>query len=308
MSAVAAVPPTSRLEAMQPSAIRDIHDLAVRLREQDPTREFIALHFGEPDLGTPEFIVEAGCEALRGGAVFYENNAGRADLRSALGEHFSIDPQHFTITCGAVQAICLSMFSLVRPGDDVILVTPLWPNFIEAARMAGANLHEVPLKFNDNERCFELDENALEEVVNRVERPRMVVVNSPSNPTGWIIAPEQQKKLLDLCRTQDMYLLADEIYARILSPSARFESWVPYLEEWQKLIIINGFSKAYCMTGWRLGYLIAQPGLANEMARMQEFVTSHAPSATQVAAIAALQHGEDFVAANHQRISSYVAW
>ena len=301
MSSAPAVSPPSRLEAMRPSAIRDIHDLAVRLRAQEPDREFIALHFGEPDLGTPEFIIEAGCEALRGGAVFYENNAGRADLRSALGEHFGIDPQRFTITCGAVQAICLSMLSLVRPGDDVIILTPLWPNFAESARMAGANLHEIPLKFNDNERCFELDEAAIETVANRVGRLRMVVVNSPSNPTGWIITPEQQKTLLNLCRKHDVYLLADEIYGRILSPTAEFESWVPYLDEWEKLIIINGFSKAYCMTGWRVGYLIAEPGLANEMARMQEFVTSHAPSAAQVAAIAALKEGEDFVAASHER-------
>ena len=301
MSSVAAVPPPSRLEAMQPSAIRDIHDLAVRLREQDPEREFIALHFGEPDLGTPEFIVEAGCEALRSGAVFYENNAGRADLRTALGKHFGIDPRHFTITCGAVQAICLSMLSLVRPGDDVIILTPLWPNFTEAARMAGANLHEIPLKFNDNERCFELDEAAIEVVANRVARLRMIVVNSPSNPTGWTITPEQQKKLLALSQEHDVYLLTDEIYGRILSPTARFESWVPYLDEWEKLIIINGFSKAYCMTGWRVGYLIAEPNLANEMARMQEFVTSHAPSAAQVAAITALEKGEEFVATSHER-------
>ena len=295
------LPPPSRLQAMQPSAIRDVHDLAVRLRAEHPDRDFIALHFGEPDLGTPDFIVEAGCEALRAGVVFYENNAGRTDLRSALGEHFGIDPQHFTITCGAVQAICLSMFSLVRPGDDVILLTPLWPNFTEAARMAGANIHEVPLKFNDNERCFELDEDAIGAVVNRAERLRMVVVNSPSNPTGWTITPKQQQTLLALCRKHDMYLLADEIYGRILSPSTHFESWVPQLKENEKLIIINGFSKAYCMTGWRIGYLIAEPALANEMARMQEFVTSHAPGSAQVAAITALKEGEAFVAASHER-------
>ena len=104
-----------------------------------------------------------------------------------------------------------------------------------------------------------------------------------------------------MCRERDVYLLADEIYGRILSPSARFESWVPYLKDWAKLIIINGFSKAYCMTGWRVGYLIAQHELANEMARMQEFLTSHAPSAAQVAAVSALKFGEEFVASSHRR-------
>ena len=300
MDTLATLPPT-RLEAMQPSAIRDVHDLGVRLRAQNPERHFIALHFGEPDLGTPEFIVEAGCDALRNGAVFYENNHGRADLRAALGEHFGLTPERFLVSSGAVQAICLTMLSVVRPGDDVIVVTPLWPNFTEAARMAGANIHEVPLRFNDNERCFELDEKAIEATAASVDRLRMIIVNSPSNPTGWTITPVQQQKLLALSQQEDIYLVADEIYGRILAPNTTFESWNQYLSSFDKLLIINGFSKAYCMTGWRVGYVIGEPGLINEMGRMQEFVTSCAASAAQVACITALRDGEAFVASCSER-------
>jgi aspartate/methionine/tyrosine aminotransferase len=287
---------------MQPSAIRDVHDLSVRLRAENPDRKFIALHFGEPDLGTPDFIVEAGCAALRAGVVFYEDNHGRPDLRKALGQHFNLEPERFLVTCGAVQAICLTMFSLVRPGDDVIILTPpLWPNFTEAARMAGANIHEVPLRFNDHERCFELDDEAIEAVVADAKRLRMIVVNSPSNPTGWTITPVQQRKLLSLSQRNDVYLLTDEIYGRILAPTARFESWNRYLTEFDKLLVINGFSKVYCMTGWRVGYLIGEPTLINEMGRLQEFVTSHAPGAAQVAGIAALRDGEPFIASSSER-------
>ncbi|NIR98161.1 MAG: aminotransferase class I/II-fold pyridoxal phosphate-dependent enzyme, partial [Gammaproteobacteria bacterium] len=125
----------TRLEAMTPSAIREVHDLGVALQQEHPSREWIALHFGEGDLGTPEFVVEAGVRALRAGAVYYENNGGRADLTATLAEHFndrlglSLTPGHFVVTCGGVQAICLTMLGLLAPGDDVINITPAWPNF-----------------------------------------------------------------------------------------------------------------------------------------------------------------------------------
>jgi aspartate/methionine/tyrosine aminotransferase len=285
-----------RLAAMQPSAIREVHNLAARLKLEHPERSFIALHFGESDLGTPPFIVEAGCEALRSGAVFYEDNAGRRDLRQALAAHYDLEPERFVTTCGATQAICLSMLGLVSPGDDAFVLTPLWPNFTEGARIAGANVHEVPLKFNDNERRFELDAQALVAAIERAARPRIVVMNSPSNPTGWTITADDQARLVEICRSRGLYLIADEIYDRIVYTPDPVPSATRFLADWDRLVVINGFSKAYCMTGWRVGYLITHPALAAELARMQEFVTSHAPSMAQVAAITALREGEAFVA------------
>ena len=303
-----------RIEVMRPSEIREIHNLAQQLMQEDPSRSFVSLHFGEPDLGTPQFIIDAACKALNDGAVFYEPNSGRQDLKEELVNYYhrqySIDltPDHFVVTCGGTQAIALCMLALVSPGDDVINITPNWPNFTEAARISGANIHELPLQFNQERHVFELDSETLQHTIELADRPRLVIVNSPSNPTGWVMTPEEQKELFALCRKHDMYLLMDEMYDRILFTDEPFptalrlgNSGAVDSETWGRIVMINGFSKTFCMTGWRLGYLITAPSLAMNMARMQEFVTSHAPSMAQVAGITALQSGEPFVAESLSR-------
>ena len=296
-----------RIAAMQPSQIRELHNLAQDLRRQHPSRSFISLHFGEPDLGTPPFIIDAACAALRNGAVFYENNSGRPDLREALCHYYrdyyylDLTPDHFVVTCGGTQAILLAMLALVSPGDQVIMTTPCWPNIAESARLAGAIVQPSPLVFDEESQAFSLDFNALERTIRTASRPRLLVVNSPSNPTGWVMTRAQQQDLIQLCRAHDLYLMSDEIYDRIVFTSEPFSTCLAQTDGWDKLVVINGFSKTHCMTGWRLGYLIADPSLAIEMARMQEFVTSHAPSMAQVAAITALREGEPFVRQNLDR-------
>jgi aspartate aminotransferase len=294
-----------RLDAMRPSAIREIHDMAQQLRREDPSRSLIPLHFGESDLGTPSFIVDAGCQALRSGAVYYEDNSGRSDLKEALTVHYrnhygaDLHPDQFVITCGATQAIALAMLALLAPGDQVVLVTPCWPNLAESSRIGGAEVHELPLAFDETRRVFELDFDRLREMVQQLDRPRMIIVNSPSNPTGWVISSEQRKALTELCRQWGLFLVSDEIYDRIVFGGELFCSAIA--EPWDHMVVINGFSKTYCMTGWRVGYLIAERQLALRMARMQEFITSHAPSMAQVAAITALRDGEEFVASSLAR-------
>ena len=292
---------------MKPSITRLIHDEWQDLKRCHPGRSWIALHFGEPDLGTPDFIVEAGCRALRQGAVFYEDNSGRADLKRELVEHHRrhdhahLVPENFVITCGGTQAIMLTMLAVLSPGDDVINVTPAWPNFTEAARIAGATVHELPLTFVPEQGTFELDFAELESTFRRCLQPRLIIVNSPSNPTGWIMSESQKCQLYDFCREHDVLLLADEIYDRIVFVDHPSSSFLTLDEGSDRLIIINGFSKVYAMTGWRVGYLIAPADLAAKMARMQEFLTSHAPSMAQVAAITALREGESYVAASVHR-------
>ena len=303
-----------RIEAMRPSEIREIHNLAQQLMQQDPSRSFIPLHFGEPDLGTPQFIIDAACKALNNGAVFYEPNSGRQDLKEELVNYYhryygiDLTPDHFVVTCGGTQAIALSLLALLSPGDDVINITPNWPNFTEAARIAGARVHELPLQFNKERQVFELDFNGFRRTVDRVNTPRLVIVNSPSNPTGWVMTLEEQKMLFALCREHNMYMLIDEMYDRLLFTDEPFPTGLRLAEtgaldpeDWGRIVLINGFSKTFCMTGWRLGYLITAPSLAINMARMQEFVTSHAPSMAQVAGITALRSGEPFVAESLSR-------
>ena len=303
-----------RLTAMNPSGLREIHNIYLQLKAQDPSRSFIPLHLGEPDRGTPQFIIDAACRALNNGAVFYEPNAGRMDLRDALVEHFrrrygvALTPDNYVVTCGGTQAIALANLALVMPGDDVVIITPTWCNFTEAARVAGATLHEFPLQFDEGRHVFRLDIDALEQLLQRVDRPRLVTVNSPSNPTGWVMTAAEQERLWELSQRYGVYLLVDEIYDRLLFTEKPFPTALRLAntqaadpEEWGRMIVINGFSKTYRMTGWRLGYLITAPALAGNMARMQEFIISAAPSMAQVAAITALRDGESFAAESLKR-------
>jgi len=306
-TAVSAARRADRLETMQPSAIRDVHNLAEQLQQASPDGSFIALHFGEPDAGTPEFVVEAGVEALRGGAVFYETNAGRVDLKAELAAYYrriygvEVAPERFVITCGGVQAIHLAYLGLLAPGDAMALVTPVWPNLSEAATIAGATVHHVPLAFDAGESRFHLDLNALQRVVADDPCVRLVAVNTPANPTGWVMSEDEKARLVTFCREHGLYLLGDEMYDRIDFRRAHPHSFLHLTEPEDRLVVINGFSKTYCMTGWRLGYLIAPAALAAKLAEMQEFVTSHAPSMAQVAGITALQRGEEFVAQSLER-------
>jgi len=298
------MPRMDRLASMRPSAIRQLHDHWQALKLEDPKRLWIPLHFGEPDRGTPPFIVEAGCEALRRGAVFYENNSGRPDLKAQLAQYYeqqhgvALEPDNFLITCGGTQAILLTMLALLTPGDEVVIVTPAWPNFAESARIAGATVHELALTFDARGSTFKLDFDALQSLVDQCRHPRLVVVNSPSNPTGWVISDQQQQELTSFCERHDLILLADEIYDRIVFTEQRPPSFLHHGQGLDRLLVINGFSKTYCMTGWRVGYLVLDATLAAKMARMQEFITSHAPSAAQVAGITALHDGEPFVQEN----------
>jgi len=294
-----------RLTSMRSSPIRAIHDISQAVLREDPSRDLIALHFGEPDQGTPPFIVDAACHALRAGAHFYEPNSGRADLKQALAEHHSqrhqieISADRFVVTCGGTQAIALAALALLSPGDQVLMVTPCWPNLTESARIAGAEVHELPLVFDRHTCTFRMDLDRLKSRADELPSLRMVMVNSPSNPTGWVIQPEQQRALIAFCQHHGLYLVSDEIYDRIIFDGHPFRSALE--NGWDRMVVINGFSKTYCMTGWRLGYLITEPKLAASLARMQEFVTSHAPSMAQVAGITALRDGEPFVAANLER-------
>jgi aspartate/methionine/tyrosine aminotransferase len=263
--------------------------------------DFIALHFGEPDLGTPAFIVEAGVRALREGALFYESNSGRADLKEALCEYHrrrgvALAPEQVLITCGGVQAILVAMLGLLAPGDEMINVTPAWPNFQGGAELAGARVHDLALSFEPATRRFRLDFGALERLAARLPRLRLISVASPANPTGWVATAEEKARLLRFCRERRLWLLGDEMYDRIVFEGDGRPSFAALREAGDRLVVINGFSKTYCMTGWRLGYLLADPALVARLAQMQEYIVSCAPSMAQVAAITALREGEPFVA------------
>jgi len=188
------------------------------------------------------------------------------------------------------------MMGLLAPGDEMINITPAWPNFRGAAEMAGASVIDYPLTFDAASRKFRLDFSGLERLAANRKRLRLVCAATPANPTGWVADGQAKERLLNFCRDRGLWLMADEMYDRIVFEGEGRPSFVELRLPEDKLVVINGFSKTYCMTGFRLGYLIAEPALVTRLAQMNEWVSSCAPSMVQVAAITALKEGEPFVA------------
>jgi len=290
-----------------PSRIRAIAALA------DEHPGTLRLFYGEDSLPTPEFIKEAGRRAIDANLTFYTPNAGYPALRRAIGDQVrklhgvEVDPmREVVVTASGMVALVLASQATVAAGDSAVVLTPLWPNIAAAIRVAGAEAIEVPLALT--EAGFQLDIDRIEAAI----RPdtRLLALASPGNPTAWTATPEDWRELVDLCHRHDLWLLADGVYERIVFDGqavAASPLTIPGARE--RTIVAQSFSKAYRMTGWRVGYLVAPPELAGPMTHLQEFVVSHAAGIAQEAARVALVDGEPFVAesqaryARHRRIA-----
>ncbi|RUL87664.1 pyridoxal phosphate-dependent aminotransferase [Tautonia sociabilis] len=280
--------------SIAPSRIRAIAALA----DQHPGT--LRLFYGEDTLPTPDFIKNAAKAALDADRTYYTPNPGYPELRLEIARQVgllhdrTIDSTEVVVTASGMMAIHLAIEATVGPGDSALVVSPLWPNFVGAIRVAGAEAIEVPLSL-DGDR-FILDFDLLASAV----RPntRLLAVASPGNPTGWTASPDDWRRLLAFCERHDLWLLADGVYERIVfdraPPIAPSPLAIP--EARSRTIVAQSFSKAYRMTGWRVGYAIAPPEVAQSMAVLQEFAVSHAFGVAQEAARAALRDGEPFIA------------
>jgi aspartate/methionine/tyrosine aminotransferase len=255
------------------------------------------LYFGESDMQTPEFICQAATEAMKAGHTFYTPTAGYLELRKAIVEKFQqvhgvrYEPTEVICTAGAVMAISHAIHALVEPGDNVIIVEPGWPVFASILTMIGAQGRAAALRRTNG--GFELDMDHLKSVID--SRTRMLIVNSPSNPTGWIISEAEQRALLELAAKHDFVILADEVYDRIVFDRPVAPSFATVAPDKENLVVINSFSKTYNMTGWRLGYALSNERLIKLMTKMQEFVVSNPASMVQRAGIVALEEGDPYV-------------
>jgi aspartate/methionine/tyrosine aminotransferase len=254
--------------------------------------------FGEGDQPTPAFIREAAAEALAEGRTFYTHNRGAADLRDALGDYLAglhgrpFDPDSLSITSGGVSALMIAMQAVLEPGDHVVAVTPVWPNLVEIPCILNAAVTRVGLRAEDG--IWRLD---LDELLSAITPgTRLVLLNSPNNPTGWVLPPEDRAPLLDHCRRLGVWLLTDDVYERLdfTSPGAP-GSFLPLSDPGDRLISANSFSKGWRMTGWRLGWLVAPPSLEPEIGKLLEFNTSCPPDFLQAGALAALSGGAPYV-------------
>ena len=273
--------------------------------------DVLAFWFGEPDGVTPAFIRSAAAAALDAGSTFYSHNLGIAPLREALSRylgrwHRPVSAERIAVTSAGVNALMLAAQLIISPGDRVVAVVPLWPNVTEIPRILGAEVERVPLH-PDAQGRWVLDLERLLQAM--TPGTRAVIINSPGNPTGWVMPKADMSVLLDHARRMGIWIISDEAYERLVfndDPQADGRFCAPSLldiaDPQDRVIVANTFSKAWQMTGWRLGWLVVPPSLLDDLGKLIEFNTSCAPGFVQQAAVAALEEGEPHVRAFVQEL------
>ncbi len=287
----------SEVESLPGSLIREVAHAGAGLPDVIP------LWFGEPDSHTPAFIREAAKRALDEGDTFYVSNYGIPALREAIARYQTglgrrSAPERVCVTPSGVNAVQMVCQALLSPGDRVVLPTPHWPNLGGIPAVAGATVETVPLRLEAGQWRIDLDE-LLAALAPGI---RMVILNAPANPTGWMLSAAEQEVLLAHCRRRGIWILADDVYERLVFDRPAAPAFLEIAEPGDRLVAINSFSKTWAMTGWRLGWINAPEPLMPALGKLVEYSTSCAPPFIQRAAVAALEGGEPFVAETVARI------
>ncbi len=281
------------------SRIREVANAGIGLSDVLP------FWFGEPDQQTPAFIRDAAKQALDAGDTFYTHNLGIAPLREAIAAYLSalhrpLGAERIAVTSSGVSALMLLSQLIINPGDRVVAVTPLWPNLLEIPKILGAQVAQVPLRFDRTSgQTWELDLQQLLDAL--TPGTRAVFLNSPNNPTGWVITREQQEALLAHCRKHGIWILADDVYERLVydaAPGANAcaPSFLDIAHEDDRIVSANSFSKSWLMTGWRLGWVVAPEPMMADLGKLIEYNTSCAPGFVQRAGIIAVERGDEIIA------------
>jgi len=280
-----------RVAALRPSKTMALTDLATSLKQQGVP--VIGLAAGEPDFDTPAPIVEAGVMALRQGFTRYSPNPGTSDLINAICNKLKVEndldykPENIVVSNGAKQSIAQAISATCGPGDEVIIPAPYWVSYPEMVRLSGADGVVLDTKVEDN---FMVTPAALEAAI--TPKTRMLILCTPSNPTGAVYTLERLQEIAAIvAKHPRMLVVADEIYEHIIYPPAKHYSFAALPGMWERTLTVNGFSKCFAMTGWRLGYLAAPAFFASAAARVQSQQTSGASSIAQYAGVAALEMG-----------------
>ena len=261
--------------------------------------DVLAFWFGESDEVTPEAVREAAARSLRDGETFYAHNLGLGELRDGLAAYASslhgpVDAGRIAVTSSGVNALMLAMQLLADPGDEVVAVVPLWPNLAAQAQIMGARVRRLALQPRAGR--WQLDLDALRAAV--TPATRVLLLNAPSNPTGWTLTRAEQQAILAHCRRTGTWIVADEVYERLYFNGDRAApSFLDIAGDDDRLVVAHSFSKSFLMTGWRLGWLVLPRGHLDAIGKLIEFNTSCAPVFVQRGALAALQIAPDFVPA-----------
>jgi Aspartate/tyrosine/aromatic aminotransferase len=293
------------LESLSPRALGVPESGIVEIINYARGRDgLLPLWAGEGDLPTPDFINRAASEALLAGETFYTWQRGIPELREALSRyyarHFSaeLSPEHFYVTGSGMQAIALAVQALTSPGDEMIYLSPTWPNIVSAIELAGVKATSLPLAFRDGR--WQLDLDRLEAAI--TPKTRALFINSPSNPTGWTASRDDLKAILDITRRHGLWILADEIYALYyFGGEARAPSFLDVMEPGDRIMFSNSFSKNWSMTGWRVGWIVAPPETGQVFENLIQYSTSGVAQFMQRGAVVALDEGDDFVRENIER-------
>lgn len=292
-----------RCNSLQPSLIRELAEAGMRLPDAIP------LWFGESAWPTSDSAVQAAVSALQQGDHFYQPNSGRPTLREAIAAYVTrmssseIGLSRVTVTASGMQAVALVAQALTDPGDRVITIEPGWPNLPEAFRIAGASVDTHPLGVRDG--VWHLDLDAL--LADIDERTRVLVINSPSNPTGWVMPPDDQQRLLEHLRRTGTWLVADEVYQRLYRHGDMAPSPLSLSTDNDRVISVNSFSKAWSMTGWRLGWIVAPQALEERFAMLTEANIAGPPGFIQAAGEHMIRNGESVIATLRERLDAAYA-
>ena len=275
---------------MEPSGIRRFFDVASTMDN------VISLGVGEPDFDTPWHIREEGIYSLEKGRTFYTSNAGLLPLRKEVCTYLkrrfalSYDSDEVIITVGGSEAIDIAFRTMIDPGDEVIVPEPCFVSYVPCITMAGGVPVRLALEEKDE---FKLTKQKLLSAI--TDKTKMVVLPFPNNPTGAIMTHEELQIVADVIKEHDLFVLSDEIYSELSYQGNHVSiAAIPGMKE--RSVVINGFSKSYAMTGWRLGYAVGPKEIIKQMIKVHQYLIMSAPTTSQYAAIEALRNGDEDVA------------
>ena len=290
---------SSRVQSISPSGIRRFFDLASEIEG------VISLGVGEPDFSTPWHICDAAIYSIENGKTHYTANQGLLELRKEICNyhkkrfHTEYDPNdNVIVTVGGSEGIDIALRALINPGDEVITMNPSYVAYAPGVTLAGGTCVPIELRHEDD---FKLKPEALENAIS--DKTKVLLINFPSNPTGGVMSHDDYAKLVPIIKKHQLIVISDEIYAE-LTYDGEFASLAQFDEIKDQVIVINGFSKAFAMTGWRLGYLLANKTLIQAMNKIHQYVIMSAPTAAQYGAIEGLKNGLSHV---EEMVASYRA-
>jgi aspartate/methionine/tyrosine aminotransferase len=294
---------SKRTAGLAPSLIREISEQAYSIDG------IIPLWFGEGCWPTSEIAINAVSKALKSGDHFYQPNSGKIGLREQISQYYSkvynleIPVSNLTVTASGMNGLAIVAQALVSSGDQVVSIEPSWPNIAETFRICGANVSIISLEVENKKWALDL-ERLLSAITHET---KAVLINSPNNPTGWTMSAEDQLRLLNHCRQTNTWIVADDVYSRLYYQGEYAPNFLKITEESDLLISVNSFSKAWSMTGWRLGWITAPKEMEAVLAMLTEFNIAGPAGFIQAAGSEMLKSGEGEVAILRNRLSDAYA-